>query len=1119
MKNRLTKFFTVFLAVVLCIGMAPATGSTAYAASRWGGSSISSWWNSWFGGSNSGSNNNNSSSNSNQAGENDATGQGSNQLTTNSADETGTANDIQLTKKAVANGTTEDGKPKFNIQLGVKGKEVKKGAPVDFTLVVDLSASMTNNGSESLAITKDAARSFINTVLADGNMNVRVSIVAYGTMGHAYNFTNKSWDLYGSTETDGYYTSSRADALAVINSKEFAPKQLSPTSGRNYTDYESGGTNTEAGFLTAQAVTATRKSNAMSKVVFMTDGVPTYHYSNGNGNGNGTTVTGGGSSTTEADFNEAVSAGKALKTEGNDIYTVGLLTSYGEGSAKLEMANKLLSDEHSYSYGRTSSVSYNEITRDKNNGNYYDNKNNLWIKDGENYVQVQVDREWNWYQYTYTYTYTKNGQRQTKTSNGDSGNPGLTLYTKTENQGTLGYTENGAAYSDKYYPITDANKAASQIKEIYTSIAKESLVLATGDIVDYIPDGFTVDEDSVKAAGGSVIKDSTGKITAVKFPGVPAGKDAATKTFTVVYTGNKYGVAYTNTKATYSGTLYDNSKFSKDFPLPVVGLNPATTDDEYYLDPNTDSNLAILGNDTLNQIAEDGYSISDLQVTLSDVPSGVTADVQKVNGQYVVVFNGPAGDYEFNYVITATATKGNSSVGLPAENQDGWNNDKSQFTITSRVTNVKVHIVDVPTKAYVIDFDKPVTYTDTFTAAEKKAKITLNGTETNVKAGTYGQMTLNGNGDSITYKLTKFMNGIDTFTFNEKYTGSVSRDISKSVSMIPATSVYYDDSFGSAEANNGGIVYSSNWEAITNEQANEELQDAAKKLEQDPTQGANYGYDSSYDNFIGNSNGTVHKVTAKDNKNTTASVTFTGTGIDVYGLTNQTGGTVYAKLYGSDGKLKKSLIRDYSYLTGELYHVPVISYNNLPKDTYTLKITIIKGSIFYLDGLRIYNPLGIDTDQLPDEAKKAYIADGELGSKLAYIRDGILGNSSIIKKVAGKVYIDHYTSPDLGYVKGHIVTLGDEGVLDEYTQYGCKTETYLPAGESLTLTLDKEYSNIQLGLKTSEDKATYTINGGDTRKVESSTDMYYKISANGKTITIKNTSQKAMIEITALKVK
>lgn len=1107
MKNRLTKFFTVFLAVVLCIGMAPATGSTAYAASRWGGSSISSWWNSWFGGSNSGSNNNNSSSNSNQAGENDATGQGSNQLTTNSADETGTANDIQLTKKAIANGTNKDGKPAFNIQLGVKGKEVKKGAPVDFTLVIDLSNSMTDNDSQSLAITKDAAKSFINTVLAAGNTNVRVSIVAYGTMGHAYNFDKGTWDLYGSTKTDGYYTSDRQTALNVINSSNFAPNKLNPRPGRDsqYADYESGGTNTEAGFLTAQAVTATRNSNAMSKVVFMTDGVPTYHYSDG------TTVDGGGSSTTAKDFNEAVAAGKALKAAGNDIYTVGLLTSYGEGSDKLEMANKLLSDEHSYSYGRTSSVSYNEITGwNKNNNYYYRNNNNLWIKDGEDYVQVQVDYYEGWegrnYVYKYTYTYTQNGETKTVTSKGWNSDPGLTLYTKTENQGTLGYTENGAAYSHKYYPITDASTAASEINKIYTTIATENLVLATGDIVDYIPDGFTVDEASVKAAGGSVGKDANGK-TIVTFPGVPAGKDVATKTFTVVYTGDKYGVAYTNTKATYSGTLYDNSKFSKDFPLPVVGLNPATKDDEYYLDPNTDSNLAILDNDTLNQIAEDGYSISDLQVTLSNVPSGVTANVQKVGNEYVVVFNGPAGDYKFNYVITATATKGDSSVGLPAENQDGWNTNKTQFTIKSRVTNVKVHIVAAANKAFVVDFDKPVTYSanQVFDTNELKANITLPKT-----SGTYGNMSLNDN-RSITYTLTKFMDGIDKFIFNENYGGK--KDVSKSVSMIPATSVYYDDSFGSTEEGNGGIVYSKNWQSIDNHDANKELQDAAQGLD------ANYGYDSSYDNFIGNSNGTVHKVTADANGSTTASITFTGTGIDVYALTNQTGGKVYAKLYSSDGKLKKSLLRDYSYLTGELFHVPVISFNGFAKDTYTLQLTIMKGSTFYLDGVRIYNPLGTDIDQLPAEAKEAYKADGELGSQLAYIRDGILKNSKIITDVQGTVYIDKYKSStsSTGYVDGHSVILGQEGVLDEYTRYGCKTETYLPAGKSLTLTLDQDYSNIQLGLKSSVNGATYTINNGATRNINSSTDMYYKVTAKDKKITITNTS-KAMIEITALKV-
>ena len=1111
MKNRLTKFFTVFLAVVLCIGMAPATGSTAYAASRWGGSSISSLWNSLFGGSDSGSNKNNSSSNSNQAGKNDATGQDSNQLTTTSADETGTANEIQLTKKAVANGTTEDGKPKFNIQLGVQGKEVKKGAPVDFTLVVDLSASMTDYDSQSLAITKTAAKSFIETVLADGNTNVRVAIVAYGTMGHAYNFTKKSWNLYGSTETDGYYTSDRQKALNVINSNNFAPKKLSPTSGDNFTDYESGGTNTEAGFLTAQAVTATRNSNAMSKVVFMTDGVPTYHYSDG------TTVTGGKNTTTEADFNEAVSAGKALKAAGNDIYTVGLLTSYGEGSAKLEMANKLLSDKHSYSYGRTSSVSYNEITRNKYNDSYYEKRDNLWIEDGENYVQVQVDREWNGYQFTYTYTYTQKGETKTETSTRMYSDPGLTLYTKTEHQGTLGYTENGAAYSDKYYPITDANTAADQIKEIYTNIAKESLVLATGDIVDYIPDGFTVDETSVREAGGTISTDASGQ-TIVKFPGVPAGKDVATKTFTVVYTGDKYGVAYTNTKATYSGTLYDNNKFSKDFPLPVVGLNPATTDDEYYLDPNTVSNLAILDNDKLNQIAEDGYNISDLQVTLlgvSDLPEGVTAKAKEVDDKYVVVFNGPAGDYEFNYKITATATKGNSSVGIPAEGQDGWNADKTQFTITSRVTNVKVHIVAAANQAFIVDFGKPVTYKAdrVFTKSEQTADI--NVVDGN---GEYGNMSINDDKD-ITYTLTKFMDGIDTFTFNENYKGK--KQLSKDVLMVPGTSIYYEDNFENINENGNkstAITYDGNWTVLDKD-----------NIEGDSIQGVigdgETGYDSNYnkdDSKLSYSAGTIHMIQAPSDATAKATFEFTGTGVDIYSLTNGITGKIQVAVWKQkeDGTYPKTAVYrktiDTKYNSGTAYQLPVVNFrgNEATAAKYKVQITVGKGQTFYLDAVRIYNPIGNVSDYYGEESGVKYLS----------IRQQSLNPTKFT--VTGDVFIDAYLKNP-----AKTVTLSDtttEEIINEYTNYGRKTEVVIAPGKTVTLTLEKASSFLELGARI-DAEAPKSVEGGSADgkvtvngnpiNVNSSTDMYYTISADSSnTIEITNNTNK-LIAITNLKLK
>ena len=199
MKDRLTKLFTTFLAVVLLVGMSPAAATTAYAAS-WSGvsgsvSSFSSWFSGLFGGS---KNDSESDSNQNQSQEeqNDVNTKDSNQLTSDSASQGGTVSDIKLTKTATDKEVTDSkGNPLFDITLGVQGKQVTKGAPVDITLVVDLSNSMTNDRSQSLAITKEAAKQFIEKVLPEqGTGNVRVSIVAYGSNAYAYNFTkNTRW--------------------------------------------------------------------------------------------------------------------------------------------------------------------------------------------------------------------------------------------------------------------------------------------------------------------------------------------------------------------------------------------------------------------------------------------------------------------------------------------------------------------------------------------------------------------------------------------------------------------------------------------------------------------------------------------------------------------------------------------------------------------------------------------------------------------------------------------------------------------------------------------------------------------------------------------------------------
>ncbi|MCK9478214.1 MAG: VWA domain-containing protein [Firmicutes bacterium] len=287
---------------------------------------------------------------------------------------TGTVDEIELSK--IATETTDSSvfdehgnvKQTYDLNLSVKGKIVYPGVPVDVVLAIDLSNSMTASGSQNLSKTKTAAVNFINSILTDEDTAARVAVVAYGTYARAYDFSSTArkyvdrWDLYGDTKTgDVYYTKDKAKAAAVLNDSSFKPATLKPTgSGNNYTSYESGGTNTEAGFLAAKAVTDTRnRPDAVSIVIFMTDGIPTYRM-------NGSSVTGNGSSPSAADFNNAVTAAKALKQAGNEIYTVGLLTTYENNSYEMKMANMLLADDNSF----TTSGSGNNWRYNKNGGAY-----------------------------------------------------------------------------------------------------------------------------------------------------------------------------------------------------------------------------------------------------------------------------------------------------------------------------------------------------------------------------------------------------------------------------------------------------------------------------------------------------------------------------------------------------------------------------------------------------------------------------------------------------------------------------------------------------------------------------------------------------------------------------
>ena len=1020
MKNRLTKFFTVFLAVVLCIGMAPATGSTAYAASRWGGSSISSWWNSWFGGSDSGSNNNNSSSNSNQAGENDATGQGSNQLTTNSADETGTANDIALTKTAKDKGTDDAGNQIFDISLGVKGKQVNTARPVDVTLVIDTSGSMKN--SNKMDDTINAANDFVDDVLKEGS-SARISVVKFATNASAAKF-----DSSGNFTSDGYGTTLSTRESYYSNSAEQVKKAISSLSAN-------GGTNTEAGAVMAKKVTDSRdRSDADSIVIFLTDGEPTY-YSKG-----GVTKNGGlGSKCTNTTFNYATSAFANLK-EDSQLYSIGFLTAYTEDSSEYKICESVLSDKAYY------------------------------------IPSISVKQDWRGYYYY-------------------DGTPTFTADTSK------------SANFTTYYGIKQGDNASEKIKSIYSDLANKINVLASGTVVDKIPVGFELTDAALAAIQADANAEYDATKRTVTYKNVEAGENTVTKTFEVKYVGNGYGAAYTNDEAKYKATLYNGDSASKDFPKPVAGLHPKTKDDTDSTSVGTTINVDIITNDEFKKMQVGGYTVSDYEIVLTDKdgnPTTYDKDVKAsiVNGKLQFT-SGTAGTKELYYVVKANITKVGDNF---AEN--------GKTALVSRTTKVTINVYDTANQAFVVDFGKPVTYdADTvFSKSEQNATINLTN-----PTGTYGNMSLNTD-KSITYTLKKFMNGIDEFIFNEKFGGKV--ELNKTVTMIPGTSIYYEDNFENVDENGQksfAITYDKNWTVLDKD-----------TVEGDSIQGVlgdgETGYDSNYnkdDSKLSYSAGTIHMVQAPSNATAKATFEFTGTGVDIYSLTSATTGKIQVAVWKQkeDGTYPKTAIYrktiDTKYNSGTAYQLPVVNFRGDETTAkYKVQITVGKGQTFYLDAVRIYNPIGNVNNNYGQESGVKYVS----------IRQQSLNPTKFT--VTGDVFIDKYLEN-----KAQTITLSDstsKDIMNIYTNYGRKTEVVIAPGKTVTLTLKEASDFLELGARIDAEAPTSVAGGssdgtvtvnGNPINVNSSTDMYYTISAkDNKIIKITNNTDK-LIAINNLKFK
>lgn len=331
--------------------------------------------------------------------------------------------------------------------------------------------------------------------------------------------------------------------------------------------------------------------------------------------------------------------------------------------------------------------------------------------------------------------------------------------------------------------------------------------------------------------------------------------------------------------------------------------------------------------------------------------------------------------------------------------------------------------------------------------------------------------------------------------------------------IIPATNVYYEDSFakftngsGAAEGATWAPVYDTNITAENNPYAN-----TTQALEALGNKTNVYGYDPAYDKCTMFSMGSAQKVTvtsdmAKDGVVwPTAQFTFKGTGFDIISLTDNTSGAIFVFVYeGKDttGKLENAYMVDnyYGYMQQEdgswvvdktsknaLYQIPVMRIRKLTYGEHTVVVRVFYDNAFdstegqtsysfWLDAVRVYDPMGANDDTYTQD-KEGYPQYIKLRSELKKLnKDGSADK--------GALFIDG----------------NENATIKEYYNLGPNNEVYLAKGQAITFKLGEEnglanIATVQIGAKAPTGATNLTVNGNVVlvEGLGTATEMYYDI--------------------------
>lgn len=537
--------------------------------------------------------------------------------------------------------------------------------------------------------------------------------------------------------------------------------------------------------------------------------------------------------------------------------------------------------------------------------------------------------------------------------------------------------------------------------------------------------------------------------------------------------------------------------------------------------------------------------------------------------------------YEYNIAVNQGTTfdsgialnpQDDDTVGGPLLNGEVINSNNETITVSSELAtlqglepqyryskykivdfrkddkNVWIYYTFTREYTYVIDFGLPLkikfsdfgvtndTAIETVSLWEKETVLEnkgLYGTAKVITDGTEGKYVL--------YTLDKPLDKNITIPLYVKFQQRGDNDNNKpqlfTANIIPATNVYYEDSFakftsGSYGENNTLIDWEKVGETLTENQALETL----GQEKHNP-----YGYDPAYDKCTMFSMGSAQKVTvtsdmAKDGVVwPTAQFTFKGTGFDIISLTDNTSGAIFVDVVNKETGVKADSLfvnNYYGYKYNEtsktwetvqtgnnaLYQIPVIAVRGLDYNEYNVVITVAYNTFFdktthkeysfWLDAVRVYDPMGKDNAIYnTGNEKEGYPQYIKLRSELKKLNSD--GTAS-----SGALFID-----------------GKENAnISEYANYGPNNEVYLANGQAITFMLTgndlSKIATVQIGAKSPNsnetNKASMVI-GSITKDLNTATEMYYDITTaavkngNAELVTIINTGE-AILSLTNLKI-